>query len=253
MWRRPARQHSTRGPSTRHAKPAQRLHPALGGAPLRQQPGRRSAALLGHTDIERSEIEHGTYKNHFHCAPTAAALVPRHIPQSTAFDVQSATVVGLSDEPVVDSCWFPRKSGVGNKPNAFTHFSQLTALVGYLSYSSRYADLLFELIRRRHEHKSTLIITNKSFSEWGEVFPNAVCVVALVAPPGSPRRNCWHQEHLVPAQGGARTRQGTHDKAQTFKGNRTKPWQASSELRRGLPFTVDDTWTPDSVTRFLRF
>lgn len=52
--------------------------------------------------------------------------------------------------------------------------------VGYLSYSSRYADLLFELISRRHENKSTLITTNKSFAEWGEVFPNAACVVALV-------------------------------------------------------------------------
>lgn len=52
--------------------------------------------------------------------------------------------------------------------------------VGYLSYSSRYADLLFELISRRHEHKSTLITANKSFAEWGEVFPNAACVVALV-------------------------------------------------------------------------
>jgi DNA replication protein DnaC len=52
--------------------------------------------------------------------------------------------------------------------------------VGYLSYSSRYADLLFELISRRHEHKSTLITTNKSFAEWNEVFPNAACVVALV-------------------------------------------------------------------------
>ena len=53
------------------------------------------AALLGHT-----EIENGTYKNHFHCAPAAAAVVPRHVPQPTAFGVQSATVVGLSDEPV---------------------------------------------------------------------------------------------------------------------------------------------------------
>jgi DNA replication protein DnaC len=52
--------------------------------------------------------------------------------------------------------------------------------VGYLSYSSRYADLLFELISRRHEQKSTLITTNKSFAEWSEVFPNAACVVALV-------------------------------------------------------------------------
>ncbi len=53
------------------------------------------AALLGHSDIE-----HGTYKNHFHCAPAAAALVPRHTPQPTALGVQSATVVGLSDKPV---------------------------------------------------------------------------------------------------------------------------------------------------------
>ena len=43
--------------------------------------------------------------------------------------------------------------------------------VGYLSYSSRHADLLFELTNRRYEHKSTLITTNKSFQEWNEVFP----------------------------------------------------------------------------------
>jgi DNA replication protein DnaC len=52
--------------------------------------------------------------------------------------------------------------------------------VGYLSYSNRHADLLFELINRRHEARSTLITTNRSFSEWAEVFPNAACVVALI-------------------------------------------------------------------------
>lgn len=52
--------------------------------------------------------------------------------------------------------------------------------VGYLSYSNRHADLLFELINRRHEHKSILVTTNKSFSEWSDVFPNAACVVALI-------------------------------------------------------------------------
>jgi DNA replication protein DnaC len=52
--------------------------------------------------------------------------------------------------------------------------------VGYLSYSNRHADLLFELINRRHEQKSTLITTNKSFAEWSDVFPNAACVVALI-------------------------------------------------------------------------
>jgi DNA replication protein DnaC len=52
--------------------------------------------------------------------------------------------------------------------------------VGYLSYSNRHADLLFELISRRYECKSTLVTTNRPFAEWSEVFPNAACVVSLV-------------------------------------------------------------------------
>lgn len=52
--------------------------------------------------------------------------------------------------------------------------------VGYLSYSNRHADLLFELVSRRYEKKSTIITTNKSFSGWNEVFPNAACVVSLI-------------------------------------------------------------------------
>jgi DNA replication protein DnaC len=52
--------------------------------------------------------------------------------------------------------------------------------VGYLSYSNRHADLLFELVSRRYQNKSTVITTNRAFAEWGEVFPNAACVVSLV-------------------------------------------------------------------------
>lgn len=52
--------------------------------------------------------------------------------------------------------------------------------VGYLSYSNRHADLLFELVSRRYEQKSTLVTTNKPFAEWKDVFPNAACVVSLV-------------------------------------------------------------------------
>jgi len=52
--------------------------------------------------------------------------------------------------------------------------------IGYLSYSNRQADLLFELVSRRYESKSTVVTTNKPFSEWSEVFPNAACVVSLV-------------------------------------------------------------------------
>lgn len=52
--------------------------------------------------------------------------------------------------------------------------------IGYLSYSNRHADLLFEIVSRRYQEKSTLVTTNRAFAEWGEVFPNAACVVSLV-------------------------------------------------------------------------
>jgi DNA replication protein DnaC len=52
--------------------------------------------------------------------------------------------------------------------------------VGYLSYSNRHADLLFELISRRYQNKSTVVTTNKPFGQWHEVFPNASCVVSLI-------------------------------------------------------------------------
>ena len=63
--------------------------------------------------------------------------------------------------------------------------------VGYLSYGTRHADLLFEIINRRYERKPTVVTTNKPFAEWGEVFPNASCVVSLVD------RLVHHSEILV--------------------------------------------------------
>ncbi|MCP5080602.1 MAG: ATP-binding protein, partial [Alphaproteobacteria bacterium] len=39
--------------------------------------------------------------------------------------------------------------------------------LGYLAYGNRHADLLFEIISRRYEHKSTVVTTNKPFAEWG--------------------------------------------------------------------------------------
>jgi DNA replication protein DnaC/transposase len=52
--------------------------------------------------------------------------------------------------------------------------------IGYLAFDSRYGDLLFEVVSRRHETKSIVLTTNKPFSEWNDVFPNASCVTALV-------------------------------------------------------------------------
>lgn len=52
--------------------------------------------------------------------------------------------------------------------------------VGYLSYSNRHADLFFEIISQRYRTRATIVTTNKEFSEWIQIFPNASCVVSMV-------------------------------------------------------------------------
>ena len=52
--------------------------------------------------------------------------------------------------------------------------------LGYLPCDSRAADMLYNIISRRHEHRSTIISTNLAFTQWGTVFPGAACVGALV-------------------------------------------------------------------------
>jgi DNA replication protein DnaC len=52
--------------------------------------------------------------------------------------------------------------------------------LGYLSYSNRHADLLFEVVSRRYQTKPIIVTTNKPFTEWNELFPNAACVVSLI-------------------------------------------------------------------------
>ena len=52
--------------------------------------------------------------------------------------------------------------------------------VGYLSSSSRHADLLFEVVTRRYQEKPIVLTTNKPFADWNEVFPSSGCIVALI-------------------------------------------------------------------------
>jgi len=80
------------------------------------------------------------------------------------------------------------------------YYAQPTLLVidevGYLSYSNRHADLLFEIVNRRYEKASTIITTNRPFAEWGDVFPNAACVVSLVD-------RLVHHSEIVSIEGGS--------------------------------------------------
>jgi DNA replication protein DnaC len=86
--------------------------------------------------------------------------------------------------------------------------------VGYLSYSNRHADLLFEVISRRYEEKSTLITTNKPFAEWGELFPNASCVVSLVD-------RLVHHAEIIPFEGGSYRLKEAKEQAERRKKQRS--------------------------------
>jgi DNA replication protein DnaC len=52
--------------------------------------------------------------------------------------------------------------------------------LGYLTYDSRAADLLFQVISRRYERGSLLVTTNLAFKAWHTIFPNAACVVTII-------------------------------------------------------------------------
>lgn len=52
--------------------------------------------------------------------------------------------------------------------------------IGYLPSDARGADLLYNIISRRHQERSTVITTNLAFKLWGTIFPGAACVAALV-------------------------------------------------------------------------
>ena len=52
--------------------------------------------------------------------------------------------------------------------------------LGYVPADSRGADILYNIITRRHLCRSTIITTNLAFKDWATVFPSASCVGALV-------------------------------------------------------------------------
>ena len=93
--------------------------------------------------------------------------------------------------------------------------------IGYLSYGTRHADMLFEITNRRYERKPTIITTNRPFTEWREVFPNAACVVSIVD------RLVHHAEILVIEGESYRMREAKERAARkptaTKRQRRTKP------------------------------
>jgi DNA replication protein DnaC len=52
--------------------------------------------------------------------------------------------------------------------------------IGYMPVSRAGAVLFFQLVSRRYEHASTVLTSNKSFEEWGEILGDEVMAAALI-------------------------------------------------------------------------
>lgn len=95
--------------------------------------------------------------------------------------------------------------------------------LGYLSYDNRYADLLYEVINARYLNSSTIITTNKPFKEWGEIFPNAGCVVTLVD-------RLMHKAEIVKIDGASYRNKEAQEKA-----------EMRAQKKRARPKKTEDT------------
>jgi hypothetical protein len=52
--------------------------------------------------------------------------------------------------------------------------------VGYLPCDRAAANMVFQLISRRYERGSIILTSNKTFSEWGQVFTDEVIATAIL-------------------------------------------------------------------------
>ena len=51
--------------------------------------------------------------------------------------------------------------------------------LGYLSFDSRGADLLYQVFNKRYLRAATIVTTNLAFKEWGQLFHNAAAATAI--------------------------------------------------------------------------
>jgi len=84
---------------------------------------------------------------------------------------------------------------LGRRLAVLTHPSLLVVdEIGYLPVSHNGAVLFFQLMNRRYERASTVLISNKGFEEWGTVLGDDVMAVALID-------RVLHHCHLVNIRG----------------------------------------------------
>ena len=62
--------------------------------------------------------------------------------------------------------------------------------IGYMPIDKMSANLLFQLINKRYERRSTIITTNKALNKWGEMFNDNVMANAILD-------RLLHHSHII--------------------------------------------------------
>jgi DNA replication protein DnaC len=130
------------------------------------------------------------------------------------------------------------------------HYARPTLLVidevGYLSYGNRHADLLFEIVSRRYESKSTLITTNRPFAEWHEVFPNAACVVSLVD-------RLVHNAEILSFEGESYRLKEAKERSEKRKKNESEFQNQNNTGEIIMPLDIPIYWSPEQAIAVVEF
>jgi DNA replication protein DnaC len=97
--------------------------------------------------------------------------------------------------------------------------------IGYLPVTSGGANLFFQLVNARYERASTVLTSNRSFKEWGEVFGDSVVAAAMLD-------RLLHHCHIVNIKGNSYRLRG-------YPGL-TLPEEPAPPRRRGRPPKVKE-------------
>jgi len=86
----------------------------------------------------------------------------------------------------------------GRLEEKLLHYSKPKLLIvdelGYLPFEANAAHLFFQLVSRRYERGSILVTSNRSVSEWGSVFGDAVVATAILD-------RLLHHSHVITIRG----------------------------------------------------
>jgi DNA replication protein DnaC len=91
-----------------------------------------------------------------------------------------------------------RAHAEGRLEDKLTFFAKPKLLIvdelGYLPFEANAAHLFFQLVSRRYERGSILVTSNRSVSEWGGVFGDAVVATAILD-------RMLHHSHVITIRG----------------------------------------------------